>query len=110
MCCTACTSAFDNVRNVYCLEILLLVQVLWSALQWKGEDVVEYGTLVPGFPGNVVRHPMLARLQAPHTATLVDGTVLHDVDAVIYCTGYQYCVPFLDDPEVVSTDGQRCVD
>lgn len=85
-------------------------QVLWSAAQWKGDDVVEYGHPVAGFPGRVTRYPMLAKLQAPQTAVLVDGTVLEGVDAVVYCTGYQYSMPFLDDPQVVSTDGQRCVD
>lgn len=82
-------------------------QVLWSAAQWKGEDSVEYGQPVAGFPGHVVRHPMLARLQAPHTAVLVDGTVLEGVDAVVYCTGYQYSMPFLDEPDVVTTNGKR---
>lgn len=88
-----------------------VTQVLWSAAQWKGQDVVEYGQQVLGFPGRVVRHPMLARLQHPRTAVLIDGTELQNVDAVIYCTGYKYSLSFLDDePDIVFTDGQRCVD
>lgn len=37
-----------------------------------------------------------------------DGTVESDIDAILYCTGYFYCFPFLEslDPPVV-TDGRR---
>jgi hypothetical protein len=31
----------------------------------------------------------------PGTITLVDGTVLHDIDQVVICTGYLFSLPFL---------------
>lgn len=35
------------------------------------------------------------RITGPKTIELTDGTILTDIDAIIYCTGYEMAVPFL---------------
>lgn len=81
------------------------IQLLWSALHWKGQDNISFHTPLPNT--NITPVPMLAQLHAPHTAILQDGARVENVDAVVYCTGYQYTLPFLNDPHVVTTDGAR---
>lgn len=46
----------------------------------------------------------------PETAeiTFIDGTILHDVDAVIFCTGYLHSLPFITPPgKPLITNGNR---
>eukprot|EP00884_Botryococcus_braunii_P004143 jgi/Botrbrau1/1372/Bobra.0063s0080.2 len=40
-------------------------------------------------------------------ALLADGRVLHDVDVVLYCTGYNYTYPFLKESGIVTTGRMR---
>jgi hypothetical protein len=68
-------------------------QVLFSARTCKESDLQHDSHSMP----NVKRYPMVQSLTAHGTATLPDGTEIGPVDAIIYCTGYLYCFPFLKD-------------
>jgi dimethylaniline monooxygenase (N-oxide forming) len=39
--------------------------------------------------------PAVRRVLGPKTVELTDGRILEDIDSIIYCTGYDICVPFL---------------
>lgn len=47
-------------------------------------------------PGDVTRRSVLVELGADGSARFQDGAVEPNVDAVVYCTGYSYALPFLD--------------
>lgn len=57
--------------------------------------------------GNITRVPMLTELAQDSTATFQDGTRIHNIDAVIYCTGYQYAYPFLEGTGLVTSHDMR---
>ena len=40
--------------------------------------------------------PDIARLYADRSVAFTDGTIVRDVDAIIYCIGYNVDYPFLD--------------
>lgn len=45
---------------------------------------------------NVALSPPIDALEAPSGIVLRDGSRIDDVDALLYCTGYEYRLPFLD--------------
>ncbi|KAK9832816.1 hypothetical protein WJX81_004138 [Elliptochloris bilobata] len=56
---------------------------------------------------NIMRVPMLEALLANGRARFAGGSLSPRLDAVIYCTGYQYHYPFLQHLELVETDDMR---
>ena len=59
---------------------------------------------------NLQRVPMLARLGSNGSADFSGGISADSVDAVVYCTGYQYTYPFLKRTGLISTGDDSCVD
>ena len=45
---------------------------------------------------NITRLPMLAELRVDGSALLAGGQVVQGLDAVVYCTGYKYTLPWMD--------------
>lgn len=45
---------------------------------------------------NISLHPSIASLESGATAVLDDGSCIEKVDTLLYCTGYEYRLPFLD--------------
>jgi hypothetical protein len=45
---------------------------------------------------NITRLPMLAELRSDGSALLASGQVVQGLDAVVYCTGYKYTLPWMD--------------
>lgn len=60
-------------------------------------------------PGGATRRSVLVGLGADGSARFADGAVEPKVDAVIYCTGYRYALPFLDASVPVSTHADNFV-
>ena len=57
---------------------------------------------------NITRLPMLAELRLDGSALLAGGHVVQGLDAVVYCTGYKYTLPWMDHLGLVQTgEGQR---
>lgn len=38
--------------------------------------------------------PGIRRIRGPRSIELTDGHIVEDIDAIVYCTGYNTCVPF----------------
>lgn len=53
-----------------------------------------YPHLKSGFCKPVAR---VSRITGPRTVELTDGTVLEDIDAIVYCTGYDQSTPAVED-------------
>ena len=51
---------------------------------------------------NVSLSPPIEALETASTVVLSDGSRIEDVDALLYCTGYEYRLPFLDPDGVAS--------
>ena len=51
---------------------------------------------------NVALVPPIELLAARSTAVLADGSRIEDIDTLLYCTGYEYRLPFLDPDGVAS--------
>ena len=45
---------------------------------------------------NISLRPTIASLATGSTANLHDGSLIEDIDTLLYCTGYEYRLPFLD--------------
>lgn len=43
----------------------------------------------------VLQVPRLVAVIGPRTVQLADGSILHDIDVIMLCTGYRYSFPFL---------------
>jgi hypothetical protein len=56
---------------------------------------------------NIQRLPMLQQLLPDGAAVLQDGTVLQGLDAIVYCTGYGHCYPWLEHLGIIKT-GKCC--
>jgi len=60
----------------------------------------------PGqLPANLVQIPLLEECCGNNEFRLSDGTTVRNVDAVVYCTGYEYEFPFLRDCGLDWSDG-----
>jgi len=57
--------------------------------------------------GNIWRRNNLAALHPDGSAEFEGGMAVSGVDAVVYCTGYRYSFPFLQDAGVVSLERNR---
>lgn len=89
----ASASAMDLSR-----EIAAVADVVWCC----GEA---FATLPPErrTSGTLHRLPGIAALAPDGTVILADGAVIGPVDDLVYCTGYRYHYPFLDD-DIVRVD------
>ncbi|KAL0020530.1 hypothetical protein WJX79_005454 [Trebouxia sp. C0005] len=56
---------------------------------------------------NITRVAMLTELSSDGVALFQDGTQIANIDAVIYCTGYQYAYPFLEGTGLVTSHDMR---
>lgn len=57
---------------------------------------------------NISRLPMLAELHLNGSALLAVGQEVQGLDAVVYCTGYKYTLPWMDHLGLVQTgEGQH---
>jgi hypothetical protein len=52
---------------------------------------------------NMTRLPVLTRLCSNGSAEFSGGHVIQNVDAVVYCTGYKYNYPFLNNTGLIRT-------
>eukprot|EP00877_Chromochloris_zofingiensis_P007431 jgi/Chrzof1/2941/Cz12g05080.t1 len=77
--------------------------VYHSACSWPQNNF----TNPPQPRGNLQRVPMVVELTADGSAVLADGQVLQSIDAVVYCTGYKYCYPWLQHLGLLTTDDMR---
>jgi hypothetical protein len=57
---------------------------------------------------NIQRLPMLQQLLPDGAAVLQDSQVLQGIDAIVYCTGYGHCYPWLEHLGLVQT-GECCL-
>ncbi|KAK9830413.1 hypothetical protein WJX72_011637 [[Myrmecia] bisecta] len=73
----------------------------WQNPAWTHE------TTPIGQRANIWRRPMVQALGANGSVTFTDGQTLERVDCILYCTGYQYAFPFLEDAGVVSIEDNR---
>lgn len=55
----------------------------------------------------ITRVAMLTELSSDGVASFQDGTQTANIDAVIYCTGYQYAYPFLEGSGLVTSNDMR---
>ncbi|DBA97633.1 TPA: Flavin-containing monooxygenase FMO GS-OX5 [Trebouxia sp. C0006] len=55
----------------------------------------------------ITRVAMLTELSSDGMASFQDGTQIANIDAVIYCTGYQYAYPFLEGTGLVTSHDMR---
>jgi Flavin-binding monooxygenase-like len=56
---------------------------------------------------NLVAEPTVVGLGPGRQVGLADGRVLHDVDHLLFCTGYRYAFPFLDAPGLFECTGDE---
>ena len=84
----------------------LLCRVYLCARVWENPltgEVLDISTSgassSSGSGSGVVKAANLVKLHADGCATLADGTRLPGLDAVMYCTGYDYSFPFLQQAE-----------
>jgi len=71
----------------------------------KSESYLKVGESSP----SIVEKPEIVEyIISDRSVRFADGTVESDIDAIVYCTGYFYSFPFLDelDPPVITT-GER---
>lgn len=61
-------------------------------------------TMSPSFPDDIIQKPSIVRMTET-TAVFTDGTEA-EVDSVIFCTGYKYSFPFLQEG-LISTENER---
>ncbi|DBA74144.1 TPA: hypothetical protein ACH3X1_010945 [Trebouxia sp. C0004] len=71
----------------------------WQNPAWATE------TIPFGHQHNIWRRPVPTHLAKDGSVTFSDGQQVEEVDTVIYCTGYLYTFPFLED--IVSTADNR---
>lgn len=57
---------------------------------------------------NITRHSMLSELRPDGSAVLVGGQVVRGVDAIVYCTGYKYSLPWMDHLGLVQEGDWGC--
>ncbi|KAL0040488.1 hypothetical protein WJX77_008534 [Trebouxia sp. C0004] len=55
----------------------------------------------------ITRVAMLTELSSAGIASFQDGTQIANIDAVVYCTGYQYAYPFLEGTGLVTSHDMR---
>ncbi len=72
----------------------------WQNPAWATE------TVPFGHQHNIWRRPVPTSLAKDGSVTFSDGQRVERVDSVMYCTGYLYTFPFLDN--IVSTADNRC--
>lgn len=61
-------------------------------------------TMSPSFPDDIIQKPSIVRMTET-TAVFTDGTEA-EVDSVIFCTGYKYSFPFLQEG-LINTENER---
>ncbi|KAK9862092.1 hypothetical protein WJX84_002278, partial [Apatococcus fuscideae] len=71
---------------------------------WDG-DVQSHPAAGPR--GNIHKRPGLISLRSDGRAEFEDGSFSQPVDAVLFCTGYLYSVPFLSTSAVVGCDASQ---
>lgn len=52
---------------------------------------------------NITRMPMLQQLLPDGSAVLTGGQVVDGLDAVVYCTGYKYSLPWIEHLQLLTT-------
>lgn len=52
---------------------------------------------------NITRAPMLQQLLPDGSAVLTGGQVVGGLDAVVYCTGYKYSLPWMEHLQLLTT-------
>ena len=78
-------------------------QVYVSDRNWPPPDPSIPGTdtasssTVTGSTSGIIHYPGISRFTGGKGVEFVDGRVVHDVDVIIWCTGYLYRYPFLVD-------------
>ena len=73
------------------------LHVYHSARTWSKQLTEPQGR------ANLTRMPMLTRLGSNGRADFFGGVSADSVDAVVYCTGYQYSYPFLKRTGLICT-------
>ena len=82
------------------------MQVYLCARSWQNPDWAKETTPF-GHQHNIWRRPVPSHLGKNGSVTFTDGQHVPHVDTVMYCTGYLYTFPFLDN--IVSTADNRFV-
>lgn len=86
------------MRNGEFLQVYLCARS-WQNPAWAAE------TVPFGHQNNIWRRPVPTSLSKEGTVTFSDGQHVENVDTVMYCTGYLYTFPFLEN--IVSTADNR---
>ena len=74
--------------------------VYLSAKTWQN---AEWGSN-PNISENLFRKPNVKALLENGSVEFEDGSVVENVDAIVYCIGYEYDFPFLDPKDANFTD------
>ncbi|WOH10421.1 hypothetical protein DCAR_0729890 [Daucus carota subsp. sativus] len=75
-------------------------------LSSKSLDICEGLSKVISKHDSLHLHPEIDSLHEDGRVVFVDGSCL-TADTIIYCTGYQYTLPFLDSKEIITIDDGR---
>ena len=101
--CPCCSSVCFQLA---CHELLpcATLQVYLCARSWQNPAWAQETTPF-GHQHNIWRRPVPTQLGKDGSVTFSDGQHAAHVDTVMFCTGYLYDFPFLED--IVSTDDNR---
>ncbi|WIA31017.1 hypothetical protein OEZ86_001056 [Tetradesmus obliquus] len=100
----------SNSGEDVCREVSAVAsQVILAARSWKnpawGDDPRPFGPR-----NNVSRRGMISQLHPDGRVDFTQGPALPAADAIIYCTGYRYKFPFLEQhPDTAGLSGQQHV-
>ncbi|PSC67968.1 flavin-containing monooxygenase FMO GS-OX-like 4 isoform A [Micractinium conductrix] len=86
-------------------QVYLCARTWENPLTGQPLDIADTTVGGAGSSGAVVKAANLAQLHGDGRATLADGSVVGPLHTVMYCTGYEYCVPFLPTGLVSVEDG-----